>query len=62
MFHCIDISVAKFSDCRGTALLLPWHCIAAAVGELCDGNGRTMRRQSENFATATAMQCYFYFS
>ena len=45
------IAVAKHCRCGGKVLPLLWHCIAAAVGKFCYGNGIVLRRQRENCAT-----------
>ncbi|MBQ9362479.1 MAG: hypothetical protein IJT97_03550 [Bacteroidaceae bacterium] len=39
------VVVAQFSHCRGTVLSLPWHSIAAVVGELSHRNERTVPPQ-----------------
>ena len=51
--HSNDFSAGKFSDCRGTALLLPWENFATATGELCAGSQRTLPRQRQCSATFT---------
>lgn len=54
----IFLSVAKFCRLGGRTLLLLWHCIATAVGELCASSSTALPRQQENFAPIVALHCY----
>ena len=50
----IAVAGAQFSHSRGTVLSLPLHSSLAAAALHCHGSGRTLRRQSENYATEVA--------
>ncbi|MBR2154253.1 MAG: hypothetical protein IJ901_06515 [Bacteroidaceae bacterium] len=57
-WHSSLTAGAKFCRCRGKVLPLRWQCSASRVAQFSHRSQRTLRRQSENCATAARELCY----